>query len=75
MRGHREASYAEVVRLLQAAEDEAYAWSRVIQRDAERRLSDSAAAVDLSDDAEYSNALAAFTAIGDALMILRRLGA
>ena len=71
----REAAHAEVVWLLQAAEDEAYAWSRFIQREAERRRRDSPTAGDLSDDPEYSNALAAFTAIGDALMILRRLGA
>lgn len=71
----REAAHAEVVRLLQAAEDEAYAWSRVIQRDAERRRRGSATAGDLSDDDEYSDALAAFVAIGDVLAHVRRLGA
>ncbi|MGW9308835.1 hypothetical protein ACWGPQ_12570 [Saccharomonospora azurea] len=71
----REAAHAEVVRLLQAAEDEAYAWSRVVQRDAERRRRGSATAGDLSDDPEYSDALAAFVAIGDVLAQVRRLGA
>jgi len=71
----REAAHAEVVRLLQAAEDEAYAWSRVVQRDAERRRCGSATAGDLSDDPEYSDALAAFVAIGDVLAHVRRLGA
>lgn len=71
----REAAHAEVVRLLQAAEDEAYAWSRVVQRDAERRRRDSPTAGDLSDDPEYSDALAAFVAIGDVLAHVRRLGA
>lgn len=75
MSGAREASYDEVVRLLQAAEDEAYAWSSSVRRDVERRLSDSATAGDLSDDAEYSDALATFAAIGDALALVRRLGA
>ncbi|MER7116609.1 hypothetical protein ABT332_19185 [Saccharomonospora azurea] len=71
----REAAHAEVVRLLQAAEDEAYAWLRVVQRDAERRRRGSATAGDLSDDPEYSDVLAAFVAIGDVLAHVRRLGA
>lgn len=71
----REAAHAEVVWLLQAAEDEAYAWSSSVRRDVERRLNGSTTAGDLSDDAEYSDALAAFVAIGDVLAHVRRLGA
>ncbi|CAM3167619.1 hypothetical protein SAXI111661_21070 [Saccharomonospora xinjiangensis] len=76
MRSHREASYAEVLRLLQAAEHEAASmWCAWVSDDVRQRLGVSATDEKVVDDPEYGDVLDAYGAICDALMIVRRLGA
>ncbi|ASR37965.1 hypothetical protein BAY61_26460 [Prauserella marina] len=71
----REDAYAEVIRLLEAAEFEAGAnWCDLVCQDAARRLNWTGD-IGPVDDPEYGAALLAYSAITDALTIVRRTGA
>ncbi|RBM19229.1 hypothetical protein DI005_16180 [Prauserella sp. PE36] len=72
---HREDAYAEVVRLLEAACDEAAVdWCFLVRQDVERRL-DWTGDIGPVDDPEYGAVLDAFGVISEALDTVRRVGA